>query len=71
MVNTKSETIDVKDRYLRGQTTNTLILSRTITQRYGLDDPSKVVIEASKQGIVIKKKPAADQAASTTEAEEL
>ena len=41
--------------WLTGQHSCTLIVPRWFANRYGLDEPSHVIVEGTKDGILIKK----------------
>jgi hypothetical protein len=46
---------DVTTTFLTGKTSCTLIISKEIAKKYGIDEPSHVVIEGTNDGILIKK----------------
>jgi hypothetical protein len=41
--------------WLAGQKSCTLIIPREIAARYGLDEPSHVIVEETKEGILIRR----------------
>jgi hypothetical protein len=49
------EQMDIAKTWISGQNCCTLIVSRKLAERYGLTEPSHVVLEATKRGILIRK----------------
>jgi hypothetical protein len=55
---TEVENVNKKEiikTWLTGQHSCTLIVPRSFASRYGLDEPSHVIVEGTKDGILIKK----------------
>jgi predicted regulator of Ras-like GTPase activity (Roadblock/LC7/MglB family) len=46
---------DVTTTFTTGNHSTTMIISKEIAKRYGIDEPSHVVIEGTDQGILIRK----------------
>lgn len=46
---------DVTTTFLTGKTCCTLIISKDIAKKYGIDKPSHVIIEGTNEGILIRK----------------
>lgn len=46
---------DVTTTFLTGKTSCTLIISKEIAKKYGIDEPSHVIVEGTNDGILIKK----------------
>ena len=46
---------DVTTTFLTGKTSCTLIIGKEIAKKYGIDEPSHVVVEGTNQGILIRK----------------
>ncbi len=53
MVTTKGK--DITSTFLSGKTSCTLIIAKEIAKRYGIDEPSHVVVEGTEKGILIRK----------------
>ena len=47
--------IEIAKTWISGTRSVTLILERSIAEKYGLTEPSHVVLEATEEGILIKK----------------
>jgi AbrB family looped-hinge helix DNA binding protein len=45
----------VKPIFLSGKISSTLIIPKEIARKFGLDEPSNVVIEVTENGILIRK----------------
>ncbi|MDR4490056.1 MAG: AbrB/MazE/SpoVT family DNA-binding domain-containing protein [Candidatus Nitrosocosmicus sp.] len=45
----------IKTIFLSGKISSTLIIPKEIARKYGLDEPSNVILEESENGILIKK----------------
>ena len=56
-IENKGNTVDrdVTTTFLTGKTSCTLIISKEIAKKYGIDEPSHVVIEGTDQGILVRK----------------
>jgi hypothetical protein len=46
---------DVTTTFVTGKTSCTLIISKDIAKKYGIDEPSHVVVEGTDEGILIRK----------------
>ncbi len=46
---------DIAKTWISGQNSCTLIISRKLAERYGLTEPSHVVLQGTNQGILIRK----------------
>jgi hypothetical protein len=46
---------EITKTWLTGQRSCTLIIPREIARRYGLEEPSHVIVEETSQGIMIRK----------------
>ncbi|CAN5536255.1 hypothetical protein BH18THE2_BH18THE2_37420 [soil metagenome] len=46
---------DITTTFLTGRTSCTLIISKDIAKRYGIDEPSHVIVEGTDIGILIRK----------------
>jgi bifunctional DNA-binding transcriptional regulator/antitoxin component of YhaV-PrlF toxin-antitoxin module len=46
---------EITKTWISGQNSCTLVIPRIIAKEYGLDSPSHVIIEGTKDGILIKK----------------
>ncbi len=46
---------DIAKTWISGQNCCTLIISRKLAERYGLTEPSHVVLEGTERGILIRK----------------
>jgi hypothetical protein len=46
---------DITTTFLTGRTSCTLIISKDIAKKYGIDEPSHVVVEGTDKGILIRK----------------
>jgi antitoxin component of MazEF toxin-antitoxin module len=57
----------IQSNYLRGKTTNVLVIPREIAQKYHVDNPSEVTIEGTSEGLLIKKVVASDGTTSDAE----
>jgi hypothetical protein len=46
---------DITTTYLSGKTSCTIIIAKEIAKKYGIDEPSHVVVEGTEKGILIRK----------------
>ena len=46
---------DITTTFLTGRTSCTLIISKDIAKKYGIDEPSHVIVEGIDRGILIRK----------------
>jgi hypothetical protein len=46
---------DITTTFLTGRTSCTLIISKDIAKKYGIDEPSHVIVEGTDRGILIRK----------------
>jgi hypothetical protein len=46
---------DVTTTFLTGKASCTLIISKVIAKKYGIDEPSHVVVKGTNEGILIRK----------------
>ena len=46
---------DITTTFLTGRTSCTLIISKDIAKKYGIDEPSHVIVEGTDKGILIRK----------------
>ncbi|MDR4492046.1 MAG: hypothetical protein R2685_14285 [Candidatus Nitrosocosmicus sp.] len=53
--NKKENDKEIIKTWLTGQHSCTLIVPRSFAKRYGLDEPSHVIVEGTKEGILIRK----------------
>lgn len=53
--NNKDKNKEVTKTWLAGQRSCTLVIPKDFAKRYGLDEPSHVIIEGTSHGILIKK----------------
>jgi hypothetical protein len=45
----------ITSTYVSGQTSCTIIIAKEIAKKYGIDEPSHVVVEGTEKGILIRK----------------
>jgi bifunctional DNA-binding transcriptional regulator/antitoxin component of YhaV-PrlF toxin-antitoxin module len=46
---------EITKTWISGQNSCTLVIPKSVARQYGLDSPSHVVVEATEQGILIRK----------------
>jgi hypothetical protein len=46
---------DITTTYLSGKTSCTIIIAKEIAKKYGIDEPSHVIVEGTEKGILIRK----------------
>jgi hypothetical protein len=46
---------EITKTWISGQNSCTLVIPKSVARQYGLDSPSHVVVEATAQGILIRK----------------
>lgn len=46
---------DVTTTFVSGKTSCTLIIAKEIAKKYGIDEPSHVVVEGTDEGILIRR----------------
>ena len=45
----------ISKTWISGQNSCTLVIPKSIAKSYGLEEPAKVIVEATEQGILIRK----------------
>ena len=53
MVTTKDK--DITTTFVSGKTSCTIIIAKEIAKKYGIDEPSHVVVEGTEKGILIRR----------------
>jgi hypothetical protein len=46
---------DITTTYVSGKTSCTIIIAKEIAKKYGIDEPSHVIVEGTEKGILIRK----------------
>ena len=50
-----TNTKEITKTWVSGQNSCTLVIPRSVAKEYGLDSPSHVVVERTKEGILVRK----------------